>query len=53
MRPPTRPRQLEWTDAETMHWDELPIAVRERVRELLGRLLRRIAAAAPEAPDEP
>jgi hypothetical protein len=53
MRTPTRQRQLEWTDAETLHWEDLPADVRARVRDLLGSLLRRIAAAAPEAPDEP
>ena len=49
MRTPTRPRQLEWADAETMHWEDLPADVRACVRDLLGRLLRRIATAAPEA----
>jgi hypothetical protein len=49
----TRPRQLEWPDAETLRWDDLPADVRARVRDLLGRLLRRIAAAAPETADEP
>jgi hypothetical protein len=53
MRTPTRPRQLEWADAETMHWEDLPADVRARVRDLLGSLLRRIAADAPEAADEP
>jgi hypothetical protein len=50
MRTPTRPRQLEWADAETMHWEDLPADVRARVCDLLGRLLRRIAAAAPRPP---
>jgi hypothetical protein len=49
----TRQRQLEWADAETMHWEDLPADIRARVRDLLGRLLRRLAAAVPEAPDEP
>lgn len=53
MPTPPRQRQLEWPDTETMHWDDLPADVRERVRAVLGRVLRRAAAAAPEAPDEP
>jgi len=52
MPKPTRQSQLEWPDAETMRWDDLPADVRARVRDLLGRLLRRLAAAAPEAADE-
>ena len=56
MRQPTPQTELEWRDPEAMRWEELPPSVRERVRELLGRLLRRVAAAragGAEAPDEP
>jgi hypothetical protein len=53
MPKPTRQSQWEWPDAETMRWDDLPADVRARVCDLLGRLLRRLAAAALEAADEP
>jgi hypothetical protein len=53
MPKPTRQSQWEWPDAETMRWDDLPADVRARVRDLLGRLRRRLAAAALEAADEP
>jgi hypothetical protein len=51
MPKPTRQRQLEWPDPATMRGDDLPADVRARVRDLLSRLLRRIASAS-EAADE-
>ncbi len=55
MRRPTRQTQLEWMDPETLRWEDLPAAVRDRLREHLGALLRhavRRAAGAEEAADE-
>lgn len=55
MRKQNRQTQLEWREPKAMQWDDLPASVRERVREQLGVLLRRVAgqAAQPqEAPDE-
>ena len=44
--------ELEWTN--TMGWADVPVEIRERVREHLGDLLRQVAAAIPAdgAPDE-
>ena len=55
MRHPTPQTELEWREPEAMRWADLPPSVRERVREPLGRLLRRVArprASSEEAPDE-
>lgn len=55
MRNPNRQTQLNWCDAADMHWEDLPADLRDRVRELLGQLLRRVAgsgAQPPEGPDE-
>jgi hypothetical protein len=38
---------LEWTD--TMRWEDLPAAVRERVGERLAEVLRQVARASAEA----
>jgi hypothetical protein len=44
--------ELEWTNA--VRWADMPVAIRDRVREHLGDLLRQVAAAIPAdgAPDE-
>jgi hypothetical protein len=40
--------ELEWTNA--VRWADVPVAIRDRVREHLGNLLRHAAAAMPPAP---
>jgi hypothetical protein len=45
--------ELEWTN--TVRWTDVPVEIRDRVREHLGDLLARAAAAMPPAegaPDE-
>jgi hypothetical protein len=45
--------ELEWTN--TVRWADVPVEIRDRVREHLGDLLQRAAAAMPPAegaPDE-
>ncbi len=51
-----RERQLDFPWTDRMRWAELPVAVRDRVRERLGVLLREAAQrarAAQEGRDEP
>lgn len=43
MPKPNRQTQLEWSHADDMHWEDLPADLRDRVRELLGQLLRHVA----------
>jgi hypothetical protein len=40
--------ELEWTNA--VRWVDVPVAIRDHVREHLGNLLRQAAAAMPPAP---
>jgi hypothetical protein len=40
--------ELEWTNA--VRWADVPVAIRDRVREHLGTLLRQAAAAMPPTP---
>ncbi len=45
--------ELEWTN--TVQWADVPVEIRDRVREHLGDLLQRAAAPIPPAdgaPDE-
>lgn len=55
MRNPNRQTLLDWRDPDDVRWEELPADLRDRVRELLGRLLRQVARRGgrpQEAPDE-
>lgn len=55
MRQPNRQTQLDWRDPADMGWEDLPADLRDRVRELLGRLLRQVARRGgrpQEAPDD-
>lgn len=46
MRNQNRQTQLQWSDPQDMHWEDLPASVRDQLREALGVLLRHVAAQA-------
>jgi hypothetical protein len=43
---------LEFVGAGVMRWEEVPAALRERVRDLLAALLRQAAGGARPAEDD-
>lgn len=48
-RSPSPQSSLEFVGPGVMRWEDLPAALRERVRDLLGALLRQAAARARPA----
>ena len=48
MRKANRPTQLDWSALDEMRWE----ALRDQLREQLGRLLRRVTACLLEAADD-
>jgi hypothetical protein len=51
MRHPNRQTQLDWSDQDEMHWEELPADVRDHLRERLAALLCRAACSREGADD--